>query len=66
MDAPYASGSGPSGGTLVTSLTNNAAIPVRSSCAFFLNLYLQIRSTGPSSPQACTIDYVRVYDENLG
>jgi hypothetical protein len=65
VDAPYVSGTGPSGGTLVTSVPsiNNAQIPVQSSCAFFLNLYLQIRSTGASSPQACTIDYVRIYDE---
>jgi hypothetical protein len=65
LDAPYVSGTGPSGGTLVTSLTNNAAIPVQSSCALFLLLYLQIRSTGASSPQVCTIDYVRVYDQSI-
>ena len=65
-DAPYVAGVGPSGGTQTTSLTNQAGIPVRSSCSFFLLLYLQILSGGASSPQTCLIDYVRVYDQNLG
>lgn len=65
-DAPYVSGTGPSGGTNTTSLTNNAAIPVQSSCAFFLLLYLQIIAGAATATQSCVIDYVRVYDQNLG
>ena len=41
-DSPYAAGSGQAG-TPFQSMTNSSAIPVRSSCAFFLLLYLQIR-----------------------
>jgi hypothetical protein len=33
---------------------------------FFLLLYLQILAGSASSPQTCYIDYVRVYDQNLG
>jgi len=37
-----------------------------SSCQYFLLLYLQILAGSASSPQNCYIDYVRVYDQNLG
>lgn len=64
-DAPYVSGVGPSGGTLTTTLTNRSDIPTRQ-YPFFLMLYLQILTGNASSPQTCLIDYVRIYDENLG
>ena len=66
LDAPYVAGTGPSGGTQVASLSNSAAIPVQSSCSLFLLLYLQIIAGSASATQQCTIDYVRVYDQNLG
>jgi hypothetical protein len=37
-----------------------------SGAQFFLLLYLQILSGAASSPQNCFVDYVRVYDQNLG
>jgi hypothetical protein len=66
VDAPYAAGTGPSGGTNTASLTNNAAIPVQSANPFFLLLYLQIIAGSATATQSCSIDYVRVYDQNLG
>ena len=50
VDAPYTPGAGPSGGTLVTSVTNQTLIPTRA-YPFFLMLYLQILSGSASSPQ---------------
>jgi Fibronectin type III domain len=35
-------------------------------CQFFLLLYLQILAGSAASPQHCSVDYVRVYDQNLG
>jgi Fibronectin type III domain len=37
-----------------------------SGCQFFLLLYLQIVAGSAASPQHCSVDYVRVYDQNLG
>ena len=37
-----------------------------SGCRFFLLLYLQIISGSAAVTQQCTINYVRVYDQNLG
>lgn len=64
-DAPYVSGTGPSGGTLTTTLTDRSDIPT-SANPFFMNLYLQIITGNATSPQTCLIDYIRIYDENLG
>jgi hypothetical protein len=50
-------------GTQTTSETS--AVPA-SGAAFFLLIYLQILSGSASSPQSCLVDYVRVYDQNLG
>lgn len=33
---------------------------------FFLLLYLQMVAGGPTTTESCLIDYVRVYDQNLG
>jgi hypothetical protein len=46
-----------------TAVTTN--VPT-SGCAFFLLLYLQILAGSASSPQTCYIDYIHVYDQNLG
>jgi len=35
-------------------------------CNFFLLLYLQILAGSATATQSCVIDYVRVYDQNLG
>jgi hypothetical protein len=37
-----------------------------SACQFFLLLYLQMLAGGPATTEQCAIDYVRVYDQNLG
>jgi Fibronectin type III domain len=37
-----------------------------SGCSFFLLLYLQIKSGNTVNSDTCLIDYVRVYDQNLG
>ena len=37
-----------------------------SGCNFFLLLYLQILSGSATATQHCSIDYVRVWDQNLG
>ena len=37
-----------------------------SSTQFFLLLYLQMLAGGPTTTESCLIDYVRVYDQNLG
>lgn len=37
-----------------------------SACQFFLLLYLQMVAGGPTTTESCLIDYVRVYDQNLG
>jgi hypothetical protein len=45
--------------------TSTVQIP-DSGAQFMLLLYLQILSGAASSPQSCFVDYVRVYDQNLG
>ena len=45
--------------------TSAAHVPA-SGAQFFLLIYLQIISGAASSPQNCLIDYVRIYDQNLG
>jgi hypothetical protein len=35
-------------------------------CHFVLLLYLQMVAGGPTTTEACVLDYVRVYDQNLG
>jgi hypothetical protein len=37
-----------------------------SSAHFFLLLYLQMVAGGPTTTEQCTIDYVHVFDQNLG
>jgi hypothetical protein len=49
-------------GTTVTTST----IVASSSTQFFLMLYLQMIAGGATTTESCTIDYVRVYDQNLG
>ena len=67
VDAPYVSGTGPSGGTNVATLSNNAAIPVQGACNLFMNLYLQILA-GVSDRDAAVHDRLRgrTDDQNLG
>jgi len=65
LDAPYVPGTGPSGGTNVATLSNNAAIPAQSSCSLFLLLYLQIVSGSATATQSCLVDYVRIYDQAI-
>ena len=45
--------------------TTSTGIPV-SGTSFGLLLYLQMIAGGPTTTEQCTIDYVRVYDQNLG
>lgn len=48
-------------------LTNTASSNIPASGAqFFLLLYLQMLAGGPATTESCLIDYVRVYDQNLG
>lgn len=49
-------------GTTVTTST----IVASSTTRFFLLLYLQMIAGGATTTESCTIDYVRVYDQNLG
>jgi hypothetical protein len=37
-----------------------------SGCQYVLLLYLQILAGSATSPQSCYVDWVRVYDQNLG
>jgi len=37
-----------------------------SGCHFVLLLYLQMMAGGPTTTESCLIDYVRVFDQNLG
>lgn len=69
-DSPYVAGTGPSGGTLRSNnLSNSGAIAVQTS-KVFLNVYLQVLNTATSDPsigaQTCLVDYIRIYDQNLG
>lgn len=69
LDSPYVSGVGPSGGThLGNNVTNDSSIATRSNPIFLL-LYLQVLNTASSDPgigaQTCSIDYVRIYDQNI-
>lgn len=45
--------------------THTAQVP-SSGAQFFLMIYLQMLSGATGSPQSCFVDYVRVYDQNLG
>src|SRR5262249_20381769 len=45
--------------------TTTTHVPA-SGAAFFLLLYLQIIAGSATATQSCLIDYVRVYDQNLG
>lgn len=45
--------------------TTTSGVPA-SGCQMVLLLYLQMLSGGPTTTEFCTIDYVRVYDQNLG
>lgn len=46
-------------------LTVSSGAPA-SGARFFLLLYLQMVAGGPTTTESCLIDYVRVYDQNLG
>lgn len=52
-------------GTQTNSDTSSSAVPI-SGAQFFLLLYLQIVAGTATATQTCKIDYVRVYDQNLG
>lgn len=45
---------------------DTGAVIAGTSCQFFLLLYLQILSGTATATQSCFIDYVRVFDQNLG
>lgn len=51
------------GGTTGTDTTEG---PPASGAQFFLLIYLQMVAGGPTTTESCFIDYVRVYDQNLG
>ena len=46
----------------VVTNTDNTAVPA-SGAQFFLLLYLQMLTGGPTTTESCLIDYVRVYDQ---
>ena len=48
-----------------TTATHTVQVPA-SGAQFFLLLYLQMLAGGAATTQSCLIDYVRVYDQNLG
>jgi hypothetical protein len=52
-------------GTQTTQTTTSGIVPV-TGAQFFLLLYLQMVAGGPTTTESCLIDYVRVYDQNLG
>lgn len=49
----------------ILTYTYSSGVPA-AGCQMFLLLYLQIVAGSAASPQHCTIDYVRVFDQNLG
>jgi hypothetical protein len=49
-----------------TQTTLDSVAPPSSGAQFFLLLYLQIIAGAATATQSCLIDYVRVYDQNLG
>jgi hypothetical protein len=53
-------------GTQTGSAVTTSGIVATSSAQFFLLLYLQMLAGGPTTTEQCAIDYVRVYDQNLG
>jgi len=48
-----------------STVTASGTVP-SSSTQFFLLLYLQMLAGGPLTTESCLIDYIRVYDQNLG
>jgi hypothetical protein len=46
--------------------TDTTEGPPASGAQFFLLLYLQMLAGGPTATESCLVDYVRVYDQNLG
>ena len=52
-------------GTQKNSFTTAAQIP-DSTCRFFLLIYLQVLAGTPTTTQTCLVDYVRVFNQNLG
>jgi hypothetical protein len=48
-----------------TTNSDTTAVPA-SGAQFFLLLYLQMLAGGPTTTESCLIDYVRVFDQNLG
>jgi hypothetical protein len=53
-------------GTQTGSTVTTTGIVPTSACSMFLLIYLQMLSGGPTTTESCLIDYVRVYDQNLG
>jgi hypothetical protein len=49
-----------------TTHTSAAGHVPASGAQFFMMLYLQMLAGGPTTTESCFIDYVRVYDQNLG
>jgi len=49
----------------VQTINYTSGIPT-SGCHFVLLLYLQMMAGGPTTTESCLIDYVRVFDQNLG
>lgn len=46
--------------------TDTTEGPPANGANFFLLIYLQMLAGGPTTTESCLIDYVRVYDQNLG
>lgn len=51
-------------GSLINTDTTEG--PPASGAQFMLLLYLQMVAGGPTTTESCLIDYVRIYDQNLG
>jgi len=49
-----------------TTGTDTTEGPPTSGAQFFLLAYLQMLSGGPTTTESCLIDYIRVFDQNLG
>ena len=52
-------------GTQTGLTTTSGVVPV-SGCQLFLLIYLQMVAGGPTTTESCLVDYVRVFDQNLG
>lgn len=48
-----------------TTATHTGQVPA-SGAQFFLLVYLQMLAGGPTTTESCFLDYVRVFDQNLG